>query len=150
MLASVGSTPYKIVFLLHILSVIVAFAPAFVWPITSVGMRKRNEKISDGTAVQIVRNSMTVHGPALVLAGLFGIVLVILSDETWEFSQLWISGAFVVWFGLVGVVFGGVVPAERKVAQGDEAAEKKVAMFGGISHVLLLLILIDMIWKPGL
>jgi hypothetical protein len=25
-----------------------------------------------------------------------------------------------------------------------------VAMFGGMMHILLLLMLIDMIWKPGL
>jgi uncharacterized membrane protein len=149
-LASVGSTPYKIVLLLHILSVLVAFAPAFVWPITNVALRSRNEKLGQGVAAQIVRNSMTVHGPALVLTGVFGILLIVLSDEAWEFSQVWISAAFLLWFALLGVVFGGLVPAERKVALGDDAAEKKVSMFGGISHLLLLLMLIVMIWKPGL
>ncbi len=149
MLASIGSNPYKLVFLLHILAVIVAFAPAFVWPVTNAALRKEGG-VGPRVATQVVRNSMMVHGPALVLAGFFGIVLVLLSDEAWEFSQMWVSLAFLVWFALLGVVFGAIVPAERKVAQGDEAAEKRVAMFGGISHVLLLVMLILMIWKPGL
>jgi uncharacterized membrane protein len=148
-LASIGSTPYKIVFLLHILSVIVAFAPAFVWPVTNASLRKEGG-VGSRVATQVVRNSMLVHGPALVLTGFFGILLIVLSDEVWEFSQMWVSMAFLVWFALLGVVFGAIIPAERKVAGGDEAAEKKVAMFGGISHVLLLVMLILMIWKPGL
>jgi uncharacterized membrane protein len=148
-LASVGSTPYKIVLLLHILSVIVAFAPAFVWPIVNVQTRKTGEKVPSGVAGLVARNTMTIHGPALVLSGLFGIILVVMSDEVWEFSQTWVSLAFLVWFGLLGVVFGGILPSEKKIAGGDETAEKKVAMFGGIAHTLLLVMLILMIWKPG-
>ena len=34
--AAIGSTPYKIMLLLHIGSAFVAFAPAFVWPFVSV------------------------------------------------------------------------------------------------------------------
>jgi len=149
-LASVGSTPYKIVLLLHVFSVIVAFAPAFVWPIVNLQTRKTGEKVPSGVAGLVARNTMTIHGPALVLAGLFGIILVVMSDEVWEFSQTWVSLAFLVWFGLLGVVFGGIFPAEKKAAAGDEAAERKVSMFGGIAHTLLLVMLILMIWKPGL
>ncbi len=150
MLAAIGSTPYKIVFLLHILSVIVAFAPAFVWPIVNVQSRKAGSKVPSPVAALAARNTMTIHGPALVLTGFFGILLIVLSEEVWEFSQMWVSLAFLVWFGLLGVVFGGIFPAEKKVAEGDEAAEGKVAMFGGIAHLLLFVMLILMIWKPGL
>jgi uncharacterized membrane protein len=148
-LASVGSTPYKIVFLLHIFAVIVAFAPAFVWPITNVQTRKTGDKLPSGIAGLVARNTMLIHGPALVLSGLFGLILVVLSDEVWKFSQTWVSLAFLVWFLRLGAVFAGIFPAEKKVAEGDETAEKKVAMFGGIAHTLLLVMLILMIWKPG-
>lgn len=150
MLASVGSTPYKIVFLLHILSVVVAFAPAFVWPIVNVQSRRTGQKVPSGIAGLVARNTMTIHGPALVATGLFGIILVVLSDEAWEFSQTWVSLAFLVWFALLGVVFGLIFPTEKKIAQGDEAAEKKMGMYGGIGHTLLLVMLVLMIWKPGL
>lgn len=150
MLASVGSTPYKIVFLLHIFSVIVAFAPAFVWPIVNVQSRKTGQKVPSGIAGLVARNTMTIHGPALVATGLFGIILVVLSEEAWEFSQTWVSLAFLVWFALLGVVFGLIFPTEKKIAEGDEAAERKMGMFGGIAHTLLLVMLVLMIWKPGL
>lgn len=150
MLAVIGSDDfiYKVFFLLHILAVIVAFAPAFVWPLTNAGTRKEGG-IGQRVATQVVKNSMVVHGPALVLVGLFGILMIVSSNEVFEFSQAWISIAFVLWILLVGIVFGAIIPAERKVAAGDESAEKQISMFGGISHVLLLLMLIDMIWKPG-
>ena len=41
-------------------------------------------------------------------------------------------------------------PAEKKVAAGDASALKLTNMAGGIIHLLFLLQVIDMIWKPGL
>lgn len=150
MLADVGSTPYNIVLLLHILSAVVAFAPAFVWPIVNVQTRKRGVQVPAEVAGQVPVNNVIIHGPALVATGVFGILLVVLSDEVWEFSQAWISAAFVVWFAILAVLFGLLVPAERKAAAGDAAAAKKGAMFGGIIHLLLVVMLYLMIWKPGL
>lgn len=150
MLADVGSTPYNLVLLLHILSAIVAFAPAFVWPIVNVQTRKRGVQVPSEVAGQVPVNNVIIHGPALVATGVFGILLVVLSDEVWEFSQAWISAAFVVWFAILAVLFGLLVPAERKAAAGDAAAAKRGAMFGGIIHLLLVVMLYLMIWKPGL
>ena len=36
---------YKLMLFLHILSVIVAFAPAFVWPIVSVQLKKAGKPV---------------------------------------------------------------------------------------------------------
>lgn len=149
MLAAIGSTPYKIVLLLHILSAVVAFAPAFVWPIVNAQTRKRGVKVPAEVSGQVPVNNVLIHGPALVAAGVFGILLIVMSEEVWEFSQAWISGAFVVWFALLGVLFGLLVPAERKAAAGDADAARKVSMFGGFVHILLLVMLYLMIFKPG-
>ena len=43
-----------------------------------------------------------------------------------------------------------LTPAEKKALAGDEGAEAKLTMYGGMLHLLLFLLLIDMIWKPGL
>lgn len=159
MLAVIGSEDlvYKVLFLLHILSAIVAFAPAFVWPIINVQTRKRGVTVPAEVAGQVPVNNVLIHGPALVLTGVFGLLLVVLSEESavsgekiFEFSQAWISGAFLVWFALLAVLFGLLVPAERKAAAGDADAAKKGAMFGGFIHILLLVMLVLMIWKPGL
>lgn len=159
MLAVIGSDDflYKLVFLLHILSAIVAFAPAFVWPIVNMQTRKRGATVPAEVAGQVPVNNVIVHGPAMVATGIFGLLMVIMSNESavtgekvFEFSQAWVSGAFLVWFALLGVMFGLLVPAERKAAAGDADAAKKVGMFGGFVHILLLVMLILMIWKPGL
>lgn len=157
MLAVLGNDTFlqKALFLLHILSALVAFAPAFVWPIVNVQSRKAGTKVPGPIAGLAARNTMTIHGPALVLTGLFGILLVVSSasvgdEKVFEFSQAWISAAFLVWFALLGVVFGLIFPTEKKIAEGDESAEPKMGMFTGIAHLLLLVMLILMIWKPGL
>lgn len=149
MLAAIGSSTYNLFLLLHVLSVIVAFAPAFVWPVVNASMRGRGE-VPAGVRAQAARNTMTVHGPATVLAGLFGILLIVTSEEVWEFSQAWVSGAFLVWFVILGIQLGALLPAERKAAAGDAKAEKMVGMFSGITHLLLIVMLYLMIWKPGL
>jgi uncharacterized membrane protein len=149
-LASIDSFGYKLVLLLHIFTVLVAFAPAMVWPIVRVQARKRGSVLPSDLAAQSAVNEATIHGPAVIAAGAFGILLIILSDEVWEFSQVWISIAFVVWFAMIGVVYGLLVPAGRKAAAGDAGAEAKLPMFTGFLHILLLVMLVVMIWKPGL
>jgi len=146
----------KLLLLLHIVSIVVAFAPGFVLP----GLHRRlatdgkgSERILAGAAAA---NDLRVHGPALVLAGIFGGGLVGLSkpegaaEGVFQFSQPWVSVALLLWFIMLGVVFGLLLPAQKKVAAGDASAEKLVSMGGGILHLLLLLMVIDMIWKPGL
>jgi arginine exporter protein ArgO len=125
---------YRIFFLLHILSVIVAFAPAVV----SVLPGGR-----EGALGVIDRAGRTVYSPALILAGLFGIALILLSDDVWQFSDTWISLAFVVWIAMNGV-FHALVLAGRR--QNDES---KVNNGQAIMTVLLLVMLWIMIWKPG-
>jgi uncharacterized membrane protein len=142
---------YQLVYLLHIAAIVTAFAAAIVNPRLG-GLAKRSD---EGTARTINRfiadGSTKVHFPALAAVGLFGILMVLLSDEVYEFSQAWISIAFVLWFAMLGLIWFVLVPAERRLgAAPSDADEKKVAMFGGIIHLLFLLMLIDMIWKPGL
>lgn len=141
---------YKLFFLLHILSVIVAFAPGFVWPIVAVNLKKQQKPVGPAIGALAAGNGTKVHGPALVLSGFFGFGLIGMSDKAWEFSQAWISVAMLLWFIMIGVLFGMMIPAEKKAAAGDESADKIVGMSSGLLHLLLLLMLVDMIWKPGL
>lgn len=142
---------YQIVFLLHILSAIVAFAPAFSWPFVNLQMRKRGSSVPSDVAGQVAVNDAVVHGPALALAGAFGIIMIALSDGIYEFSQLWISLAFLVWFAMLGVLYGLLVPAGRQAAVDgpDSPSAKRVSMAGGIMHLLIVVMLVVMIWKPG-
>jgi hypothetical protein len=73
-----------------------------------------------------------------------------MSEKAFKFDQSWVMAAVVVWFLMLGIIFGMMLPAEKKSAGGDESADKIVSMAGGIMHLLLLVILFLMIWKPGL
>ena len=149
---------YKLVLLLHILSVIVAFAPAFVWPVVSVKLKKQGKQPGPVIGELAANNTNKVHGPALVLAGLFGFALIGMSKPAnagggakaiWEFSQPWVSVALLCWFIMLGLVFAVMAPAEKKAAAGDEGAEKIISAVGGMLHLLLVVVLVMMIFKPG-
>ena len=149
-IAAIDSFGYKLFVFLHIASVIVAFAPAFVWPFVSVRLRKSGKPVGATINELAGGNTMKIHGPAFALAGIFGFGLVGMSDKVWEFGQTWVSIAMLLWFVGLGVMFGLMGPAEKKALAGDEGAEAKLTMYGGMLHLLLFLLLIDMIWKPGL
>jgi hypothetical protein len=130
----IEDTGFRIFYLLHILTIVVAFAPAVVAVLP--GGR-------DGTLGLLDRAGRQVYAPALILAGLFGILCIVTSDDVFEFDQTWISLAFVVWIAMNGV-FHALVLAGQK--QGDE---RKVVTGQQIMTLLLLAMLYLMIWKPG-
>lgn len=155
MLAVIGSDDlvYRLFFFVHILAAIVAFAPMFVWPAIRSAARRGGIALGPLEAIAAKQLNM-VHGPALLLAGGAGIVMVLTSASTgdgnvFEFSQVWVSIAFLLWFLLLGVVYGLLAPATKKAGEGDEGAERMLPMFTGIVHLLASAILIVMIWKPG-
>jgi len=94
-----------------------------------------------------------------------GIVLVLLSDDVFEFSDVWISLSFLLYITALGVshglhqpnlralvaLQGAVGPGGPTPEQGRELEErgKKAGMFGGILHLLLVVLLWLMIFKPG-
>jgi hypothetical protein len=122
-----------ILLLLHILTAIVAFAPAII--AVAPGGR-------DGAVGVLERAGRTVYGPALILTGLFGILLIV-EHEGIEFSDTWISLAFVVWIAMNGVYHGLVLTGQK---QGDGS---KVVNGQAIMTVLLVIMLYLMIWTPG-
>lgn len=150
-LAALNDTPYDIVLVLHILSVIVAFAPAAIHPVTFARVKSaEGDEAARRLTGHLVKNSRTIHFPALILAGVFGGMLIGFSDEAWQFDQTWIWLGIVVWLALCGVMSGVLIPAERALAGGDATAEKRVATGGQLATLLLLVQLYLMVFKPGL
>lgn len=142
-------TSYKVLLFLHILAVVVAFAPASVHPLLARQFGQSDDpSLLNRFAGFAAQNGRRVYSPALILAGLFGILMIVTQDG-FEFSDTWVSMAFVVWFAMNGVVHGMIVPNERRLGEGDAAAERKVDMGGMIITVLFLIMLYLMIWQPG-
>lgn len=150
MFAAVTGNLYRALLLGHLLSILVAFAPAAVHPFLSAQTKAEGD---DGAfrrqLANQAANGRRLYLPALVVAGGFGVAMVLVSDGVWGFGQTWVSLAFLVWLALAGVISGLLLPAERRAAAGDEAAERLVDRGGQIATVLLLVMLYLMIWKPG-
>jgi uncharacterized membrane protein len=155
-LAAYLGTGYKIMLFIHILAMIVAFAPSFVWPFVAVRLRKEGDQDVAGTINKLTGgNTMKVYGPALAVGGLVGFGLAGMSkvtpdsDPLFSMSQTWLVLAALIWFVLLGLYFAVMAPAEKKMAEGDRSGEKLLNMVGGIIHLLAAVALLLMIFKPG-
>lgn len=146
-LAAIGSTPYKIMLLLHVLAVIVAFGAPFVnAPVLRFATREgAGPKVADAQAAATTRVAL----PALLVAGVLGFGLAGMSDDVYELSQPWLAAAVLIWLGQAAVYVFGVVPAMRAVGRGEDAATTRVSMFTGVLHLSLVVMLWLMLWKPG-
>jgi len=147
-LAEVGSTLYKVLFLGHMITFVAAFAAAVVNPVLMARAKADGDQGAlHRLAGHIASNGRQIHLPALVLLGGFGLAMVFEGDL--GFDSTWVSLAFLVWLAMCGIITGLVLPNERKLAAGDGAAERLVERGGQLVTLLLLVMLYLMIWKPG-
>jgi hypothetical protein len=172
-----GGFGHELFLFLHILCAIVGFGSTFVYPALASRARKLPPEQGYAISHTALDISKVVSRPFIYLTGIFGIVLVYIYGNTIDdmgeaFSQTWITIAFVLFIigicvseflhspnlkamdalqeklvsGAAGAPTGGGPPTE--VAELQERG-KKAGMFGGLLHLTFLLLLIDMIWKPG-
>ena len=142
LLAAYDDTGFKVVLLLHILAVVVAFGPLFFIPLLA-----RTSDRDAGTSTLLYLQRFAT--PAIVLAGFFGMAMIGMSSDYYKFSQSWVSIAFAVWIIQVALFIFGMLPSQRKAAAGDAVAAKRLPMFTGIIHLSFLVMLYLMIWRPG-
>jgi uncharacterized membrane protein len=164
------SFAYKLFLLLHIASAIIGFGGVILNGVYAQRARKRPP--AEALAVMEVNAfvSIKVAEIFIYLTAVFGLGLVGLSDEAIKFSQTWIWLAIVVYVVALGVSHGLLMPRVKKLlalmrsmvdggppAGGPppQAAEmaKIGPQIGAISmvlHLALAVILVLMIWKPGL
>jgi amino acid transporter len=170
-----GGFLYNVFLLLHIGAVVVGFGSSFVYPFFGARARKLGPtapKEAFALSDASLAASHVLTTPVIYAAGAFGIILVLLSEGVFKFSQLWISIAFLLFIAaacIAGFLHNPNLKAmnalSEKIANGDvtpspggpprEVAElqergQKAGAFGGVLHLLWLLLMIDMIWKPGL
>lgn len=167
----IDSGIYKSLEVLHILAAIVGFGSVILNGIHGAQAKKR--KGSEGLA--IVDSTMAVSDvaqKAIYAVFVLGILLVLVSDGTREFSHLWISasmGLYIVAVGISHAVLqknvkrmrtlmaelaaGGPPPAGAAGGPPPQVAEleqrgKTVAMSSMVLDVFLVAILALMVWKP--
>jgi len=154
MLAAIGDTPYNIMLFLHILTGVVAFAPAFTHPVIQGKMERAGFDGRSTVIGYMASYGMKIYGSALVLCGLLGFGVAGMSDDVFELSQGWLVTAVIVWIVMNGLLHGAILPSEKAIGlagpDGAPAAEKKLAMAGGLITVLFLVQLYLMVFRPGL
>lgn len=145
------STGYNIVLLIHILAVIIGFAPLWLTPVLVRLTANGDQAAADGLEVSILRFSL----PGIGLAGILGFGLSAMSkvngatEPLYKMSQAWISIAAVLWIVLLAVLFFVARPAIKAFRDGNAAARGRIMMATGIGHLILVVMLYLMIFKPG-
>lgn len=139
------STAYNILLVLHILAIIVAFAPLWLAPILLRLTAGGDKAAAEGLDTSILRFSL----PGLVLAGFFGFGMIGMSDDAIAFSDPWVSAAMVLWIILIAVLAVVARPAIKEFRDGDAGARGRVMMATGVGHLILVVMLYLMIFKPG-
>jgi len=142
---ALNSTGYHIMLLLHVLAVIVGFAPLWLTPVLVRLTAGGDKAAADGLDVSILRFSL----PGIGLAGLLGFGLAGMSEKWFRMSQTWLSIAAVLWVVLLALLFFVARPAIKSFRDGNAEARGRIMMVTGISHLILLVTLYLMIFKPG-
>ena len=144
-LAAIGSTGYNIMLFIHIISVVVAFAPLWLTPVLLRLTAAGDKAAADGLDVSILRFSL----PGLAVAGIIGCGLVGMSEKEFTFAQPWVSTALILWIILIAVLAVVARPAIKAFRDGDASARGRVMMATGIGHLILLVMVFLMVFKPG-
>jgi uncharacterized membrane protein len=154
-----GTTGYDVVLVLHILASIVGFGTVVL-----NGVRGAHAKARPGPGgLAIGESAFQVSKIAelfIYTVPIFGIGLVFMSDDAWEFEQAWIAISIVLYIVGLGISHGVMMPSEKKMnalAAGGppphavemEALEKKLAIGGTVLNLLLVVIVVLMVFKPG-
>jgi uncharacterized membrane protein len=156
----VDTNLYQLVLVLHILAVIIGFGGMFIAGF--YGNEARNRPGREGLAVAETTLKVTSLAPTMAVYSvpILGILLVLLSDDTWKFSQPWIGISMLLYIVLLVVAITQQVPATRKMlalrsgAEGAQSMEmqalaRKVAVTNGIVNLCWVIVLFLMVFKPG-
>jgi uncharacterized membrane protein len=149
-LAAFRDDTYNVVLLIHIVSFLVAFAPAVINPLL-----ERHFAANGGD--EVLRNwagftrdyTRRISLGALVVLLVTGVLMILLSDDLIEFSDTWISLSFLAWFAIAGVVSAMILKGERLISEGDMKGRDLVAKGGPIATLLMVFTLYLMLFKPG-
>ena len=156
----VGSNLYDLVLVLHIAAAIIGFGGTFIAGFYAAEGAKRQGH--EGLAIAETTVKVTSLAPTMAVytVPVLGILLILLSDDVWQFSDAWISLSFLLYIVALVLAITVQVPnvrrmiALRKGEEGVQATEverraKTAALVGGILNLLWVVILFLMVFKPG-
>ena len=158
---------YKILLLLHILTVVVGIGAVMLNGIYAAQSQKNPG--APGRAISEANEYVSsVAEKVIYLIPIFGILLVLVSDDAWKFSQTWIWLAILVYIAAIGVAHSVLIPGHRRINEllremenappaggaPPQVAEieklgQRQAMAGMFNNLAVVVLIALMIWKPG-
>jgi uncharacterized membrane protein len=167
-----GDFLYDFLLWAHILCAIVGFGGVLLNALYGAEAKKRPGP--GGLAISEANKRVSDIAEYFIYAVfVFGFGLIGVSDSVWELSQTWIWLSIVLFIVALGISHGVMMPTAKKmialqqemVAAGPPPADappgpppqvaemevlgKKLGTFGPVLHVLFLVILYLMVFKPG-
>jgi uncharacterized membrane protein len=167
-LGGTNSGIYKLLLLLHILSVVVGLGAVMLNGLYAAQAQKRPGPT--GRAVSEANEAIgNVAQYVIYLIPVFGLLLVMFSDGAWKLSQTWVWLALVLYVIAIGIAHAMLIPGHRRInellaemEQGPAPAGgpppqvatiqeigKRQAMAGMTNNLLVVVLIGLMIWKPG-
>ena len=148
-----GSGAYNVFKTLHVLAAVVGVGGFIVAGVFAAQARKRTgseaEAISAAHELAVTR----VAEPALWLTFLLGFGVVGMhGDLNLDMSEPWIGASALLALIAILVIRFLVVPGTRQLARGGEGAasvRSRVAAATGVTHLLLVAVIVLMVFKPG-
>ena len=129
-----SQTLVKLLYLIHVLSIVAAFGPLFLYP--------RMQRAGETSAMATLHLKFVF--PALILLWVVGMGMAGVNKfalaEMW-----WITITIALWIGSVAVSWFLIRPA---ISDTSDDAKKKMSMGIGITHLILVASLVLMIFKP--
>lgn len=150
-----GDLGYNLLLFLHIFSAIAGIGNYML-----AGLRAAWASKAGGPAPGVIAEAETKSGKVadifVYLIFITAIALILLGDGI-EFSEMWVSIAFVLYFVALGISHGVMKPASRKArelgaARGGPdmpALQQRLAVGGTALNLLAAALLALMIWQPG-
>jgi uncharacterized membrane protein len=167
-----GDNLYDLLLYLHILAAIVGFGAILLNPIYGAKSKALAQAGRPGEAAAVAESNLFVTeiGEKFIYSlPVTGILLILISDDIWGFSETWISLALLLYAIGLTIARTVMVPNAKRMGellremeaagppQGGpppqvaliEATGQKLAKFGPVNHLIFATILFLMIFKPG-
>jgi hypothetical protein len=130
------TTGYRILGYLHVLTAIAAFGPPLIYP----SLQRA------GAGATLAKLHLRIVLPALTLLWVFGMGLVGASDGAWEMGDTWIVLSLLGWVVAMVASWFLIRPA---LTDTSARARSRMGAGVGITHVVLVVVLYLMLFKPG-
>ena len=157
------SGPYKFFLVLHLLAVVAGIGTTVL---NGIYGAKAKAAGPNGGHIGKANFEVTLVAEKIIYTiPIFGIILVLLSDDTWDFGQFWIWGSLVLFVIALGIAHGVMIPNSKRMlalgaqmgsGQGGpstvaemEATAKRLQMGGMTLNLMVVIFVVLMVWKPG-